>query len=178
MELRSSAAGLILLAELLGPAAARAELYRCVGPDGSVSFTDNPAVCGDARVHEPADVIQRVPASPAPAALRPSASDTALREQAEADAERSWREKRRQSEQELAALAARRDRLEGYALWCNRGGELYRKDDAGLERKVACGQVNRDLDALEERIAALDAYLEEGLAEECRRAGCLPGWVR
>ena len=32
--------------------------------------------------------------------------------------------------------------------------------------------------ATERRLAELDAYLEQGLAEECRRAGCLPGWIR
>ena len=163
---------------LLASAPAQAELYRCVGADGKVSFTDNPGACGDARVHEPADVIQNVPAVPPPAAPRRPAASRRLQQQAEADAERSWRMKKRQSERELEVLERRREQVRDYVAWCNRGGDLYRKDEAGLKRRVSCDRVDRELEDLEARVASLRAYLDEGLQEECRRAGCLPGWVR
>lgn len=171
--MHAGAVGVALLTSLLVAGAARSELYRCVGPDGSVSFTDAAGACGSSSVYTPAGAIQRVPEASPREASRESHSEAAPRAAAAAEAER-WREKRRQSQRERAALVQERERLGTYALWCYRGVKLYRKGDA----QPACGQVHRDIDALGERIAALDAYLEEGLAEECRQAGCLPGWVR
>lgn len=171
-----AAAALLLALGLPGSAAA--ELYRCEGPDGQVQFSDNPGACPRAAAHEPGDRIQRVPSAPPPAAPRGDAGQRVLHEQAEADRERSWREKKRRAQHELAELERRRERVRELVVWCNRGGELYRRDDAGLKRKVSCGSVHEDLASLEEGIAHLSAYLEEGLEEECRRAGCLPGWIR
>jgi hypothetical protein len=38
--------------------------------------------------------------------------------------------------------------------------------------------VRRDYASLEKQQEETRAYLDEGLEEECRRAGCLPGWIR
>lgn len=166
----------VVAAALLAPQPAPAELYRCVGAGGRVSFTDNPGSCPTAKPHQPPDVIQKGPPPAPPAA--PAASRAVLRDQAEQDHARTWREKKRHMERELAMLQARRDDIQEYAVWCKRGGDIYRKDAAGLKQKVSCGSVHAEVDRLEKGIAAARAYLEEGLAEECRRAGCLPGWIR
>jgi hypothetical protein len=41
-----------------------------------------------------------------------------------------------------------------------------------------CSELKHELDEVETQEAAARDYLATGLAEECRRAGCLPGWVR
>ena len=38
--------------------------------------------------------------------------------------------------------------------------------------------VSREFHDLEQQEAAAREYLATGLPEECRRAGCLPGWLR
>jgi hypothetical protein len=61
---------------------------------------------------------------------------------------------------------------------CNRGGELLRTDDAGLEQQVSCETVRAQYEKVRERQEKLRDYLDRGLVEECRRAGCQPGWLR
>jgi hypothetical protein len=169
-----------LVAAFLGPGTAAADLYRCPGPDGSTVFTDNPNACSHAVTHEPSGALQRVPGTtPSRAGAAAPAPDRAeLAREAEADTVRAWREKKRRSEEELRGLDAQREQLLEYVTWCNRGGELIRRDASGLNRKVSCGRVRDELEALESRRAEVQAYLDEGLEEECRRAGCLPGWIR
>lgn len=72
--MRAVAASLLCSLALLA-APARAEIYRCVGPDGSVRFVGNAQACPGAAPHEPRKRIQRLrpgqrarPGSPAAAA--------------------------------------------------------------------------------------------------------------
>ncbi len=62
--------------------------------------------------------------------------------------------------------------------WCNRGGELYVTQETGIRKGVKCGDAKRQFAASTTRTRELERYLREGLEEECRRAGCLPGWLR
>jgi hypothetical protein len=64
------------------------------------------------------------------------------------------------------------------ATQCNRGASLYTENDTGIRRGYSCDRVREEFDALERAERELRAYLDGGLEEECRRAGCLPGWVR
>ena len=173
------AAACLLAAALLVPANARAELYKCRGPDGRTLFTSDRSQCPGAEKHEPSGKLQRAERSPAPsprsatgrAAARIGASDD------EVNAE-TWRAKRLQAEAELARADARLAKAHQAAGWCNRGGVVYAEDEDGLRRTVDCDDIEakeRDLRRDRER---LSAYLEEGLEEECRREGCLPGWLR
>ena len=157
-----------------------AELFRCTGPDGRTTFSDNPAACPGAKPHESRARIQSVPSSdrPPPAPPARSRGAAAIERQLEADREQQWRAKKQRSESELRALEAQQSRLQEYVTWCNRGGELISTDETGIRSRVSCDGVRRDLASLEGRIQSLRSYLNEGLAEECRRAGCLPGWIR
>lgn len=169
-------AGALLLA-----AEAGAGLYRCPAPGGGTVFTDNPNACPGAGEHEPAGAIQKVPSAsvpPGPASRAPAPGRAEMQQQAEADMASAWRQRRTRTEEELRALGARREHLLEAIGWCNRGGELLKRDSSGLNRKVSCGTVRSELAALEAQRASAQAYLDEGLEEECRRAGCLPGWIR
>ena len=83
-----------------------------------------------------------------------------------------------QVREQIGILEKRKERLRRYVTWCNRGGELVGRDDAGLKHNVSCSGVRRELESLQADLASARAYLEDGLEEECRRAGCLPGWIR
>ena len=62
--------------------------------------------------------------------------------------------------------------------YCNRGAYITTRDDAGIQQVVNCSELRREFHDLEAKEAAGRDYLANGLAEECRRAGCRPGWLR
>jgi hypothetical protein len=167
----------LLAVFVLLPAAGRAELYKCRGPDGKTLFTSDRSQCPGAEVHEPSGRVQRTgptasgrPAPAARPAARPAADDAA-----EAQA---WRAKRLQAEASLRDADAQLATLHEVAGWCNRGHLVYAEDQDGLHHGVDCDQVDAQERALRREQKRLKAYLDEGLEEECRRAGCLPGWLR
>ena len=164
----------------LAPSVASAELYKCQGPDGKTLFTSDRSQCPGASAHEPSGNVQRSQPSAAAAAasaLRARPARTrAMDDEAEAQA---WRAKRRGAESALRETEAQLETLREVAGWCNRGHEVWAEDQDGLRRGVDCEDVDtqrgRELRREQKR---LKAYLAEGLEEECRRAGCLPGWLR
>jgi hypothetical protein len=169
-----------IAAVLLGlsfPAAALAEMYRCQGPDGKTLFTSDRSQCPGASQHETSGRVQRTRGAPAARAHPPARprDPGALHDEAEAQA---WRGKRASAEAELAETRARLASLHEVAGWCNRGHEVWATDEDGLRHGVDCGELKATQKALRREEKRLEAYLDEGLEEECRRAGCLPGWVR
>jgi hypothetical protein len=163
---------------LLAPVGAQAELYKCRGPDGKTLFTSDRSQCPGAEAHEPSGSLQRTGAAPAarPAtSARPGARPAALDDEAEAAA---WRAKRLRAEAALRDAEAQLARLHEVAGWCNRGHAVYAEDADGLRRGVDCDEVDATERELRREQERLQAYLDEGLEEECRRAGCLPGWLR
>jgi len=164
------------LALCLAPAAASAELYRCPGPDGKTLFTSDRSQCPGATAHEPKGNVQRSETPPvAPSALRPPARRALDDDEAEAQV---WRAKRRNAEAELRQTEAQLATLREVAGWCNRGHEVWAADRDGLRHDIDCEQVDDSERALRREQKRLAAYLAEGLEDECRRAGCLPGWIR
>jgi hypothetical protein len=158
--------------------AAHAELFRCTGPDGKAIFTDQKQNCPGADASEPAGVVHRAETpEPPPGAPAARAGDpqTAI---AEAQAASLWKQKKRDAEQQLERIQARRDWIRKFVGHCNRGGWVTTRDDAGIQQVVNCTELKAELDALETQEAAARDYLATGLSEECRRAGCLPGWLR
>ena len=175
------ALGAALLA-VAGARDARADLLRCPGPDGNIIYTDDASVCPGVEPYEPAGVVHSVEPV-APAAIgrqqRLEAMDRQrLKDQAEAGEIERWQLKKREKQQELQSIASRREDLLGLLAWCNRGGRVVTYDDAGIKRAVRCSDVKKELKALEQQEASARHYLKHELAEECRRAGCLPGWIR
>jgi len=169
---------------LLSATGVAAELLRCAGADGRTIYTDNPALCPGATSFEPKGEVHGI--DPAPPAHR-AAPPTSRRERqhkrrrvAEAEAAEAarWQQKKLEKEHELEQILARREQMREIVSHCNRGGQALTLDDAGIKRRVSCSVVREEFHSLDTREASLRGYLADGLQEECRRAGCLPGWIR
>ncbi len=165
--------GLLLAAGL--PAAA--EMYKCRGADGKILYTSDKSQCPGAQKHEPRGEVHR--AAPKPESARPAATQAygaaASLDEAEAAA---WANKRKEAEAQLAQVEVRREQFRQAVTWCNRGNELYVEQKNGVRRSVSCESVREQHEQLEAENTRLREYLNGGLEEECRRAGCLPGWIR
>jgi hypothetical protein len=161
-------------------AAAHAETYRCEGPDGKTLFTSDRSLCPRARLHESRGQIQRAPGGPELPPARPRETLESRARRAHADeAEASvWRTRRARAEAELDQARGRLEALHQVAGWCNRGHEVWATDADGLRHGVDCAELEAQQKALQREERRLEAYLAAGLEEECRRAGCLPGWIR
>jgi hypothetical protein len=159
---------------------AQAETYKCQGPDGKTLFTSDRSLCPRAERHESPGQIQRSSGGPELPPARPRESATHRTRRAFDDAAEAqvWRAKRANAEAELAEARARLETLHEVAGWCNRGREVWATDADGLRHGVDCEELKAQQKALRGEEKRLEAYLAEGLEEECRRAGCLPGWIR
>jgi hypothetical protein len=161
---------------------ARAELFRCSGPDGNVVFTDDASVCPGSTPFETTKKVQRVQSSAPAAQHAPERLEAArhrrMVERSEDGEAARWKRIKREKEYEFKVVEHNRDRLYGLVSWCNSGGRVVTYDDAGIKQGMDCAELREELSVLEERKTALSDYLSRGLAEECRRAGCLPGWLR
>jgi hypothetical protein len=172
----------IALAVALGSPPAHADLLRCETKDGNVIFTDDPSVCPGAKPFEPSGAVHSVkpvaPAAPNRRSRIEAMERQRLADQAEAGEAERWKLKRREKEEELRQVQLRRDDLLGLMSWCNRGGRVVTYDDAGIKQAARCSDIRRELKSLDQQEASVRLYLDETLAEDCRRAGCLPGWIR
>jgi len=171
---------------------ARADLLRCVGPDGKVIYTDNKALCPEAKPFEPEGEIQRDESTAersrpdsAPAAtgsdalaerLQRAQQRQAAFEAEQAEAER-WRQKKQKLEGDIEKLRQKREYLEKFITNCNRGGLTYARDDSGIKRTIKCDDIKSQYASLGSEEEKAQAALA-ALPEECRKAGCLPGWLR
>jgi hypothetical protein len=184
--MRNARAGLtacLVIAISALDSAAHAELFRCKGPDGKPIFTDQKHTCPGADPSEPAGIVHRAPtpevvprdANAPPSAI--AAPDAPVTDEA-VDAAAQWKQKKLDAEQKVEQIRARRDWIKNYVSFCNRGAYVTTRDDAGIKQVVNCSELHRELHSLETQEAAARDYLATGLPEECRRAGCLPGWLR
>lgn len=155
-----------------------AELFRCRDADGKTIFTDQKSLCPSAEPFEPSGVVHPVdptpepPAASAPSLAAPSALDP------DASHEEAWQQKKRAAEVEIQRIEKQRSWMRSYVGHCNRGGYVTTRDEAGIQQVVNCSVLRRDFAELEKEEAKVRQYLETGLREECRRSGCLPGWIR
>jgi len=170
--------GVALLGGVPPQAAAAADLLRCTGPDGKTVFTDDKSVCPHAEPYQPSGSVHGVVTTPAaPSEDAPKAPDAKSADAKAADAEH-WRQLKSQKEEELRQLTSEETMLRGYVNFCNDGHTVFSRDAAGVKEKIPCSQLHARLSGLDARAAQLRNYLEVELPEECRKAGCLPGWIR
>jgi hypothetical protein len=92
--------------------------------------------------------------------------------------EATWRGKKRTAESELEDARHAIERARVTVGDCNRHEIQVIGDDRARRLDEICTHARDELAKNTERSAELERYLEEGLAEECRAAGCLPGWIR
>ncbi len=167
-------------------AAAPAEIFKCVGPNGEVRFTSSAAQCPNALPHAPKEAaLQQVEKREAPlASARPGAVANARRgapaaPDASAESEAAWREKKAEAERNLRHLESAHDRILDAVRWCNEGyGVTKENPRTGLRQSVSCDDVDGERSRIEAELERARAYHAEGLEEECRQAGCMPGWIR
>jgi hypothetical protein len=180
-------APIVAVAGLLLALSAKAEIFKCVGPNGEVSFSSSAAQCPNAQPHAPKEAaVQRTSrdqplqtARPGAAPQRRRAPASAAGLEDSAGSEALWREKLAQARAQLREVEARREHLAKAVRWCNDGNLLWVEDDrTGIRKDVPCSEVDAMKVMLDEEHERLQRYLDEGLEEECRRAGCLPGWLR
>lgn len=159
---------------------ARAEIYKCRGANGETVYTSDASQCPGAAAHETTGRVHTVEGAPSRAEDAPDAAPPGPAAAIDDDAARAavWREKKAQTRRALADAERRLESLDKAVTWCNRGYALYREDDSGIRRDVDCRDVHRRFEELQGLRTELRAYLDGGLEEECRRAGCLPGWIR
>jgi Domain of unknown function (DUF4124) len=174
---------LALLAVAVLAAAAHAELFRCTGPDGKPIYTDRKGTCPGAEASEPEGVVHHSetpddPGRSADEAVPAARAGAPPAHEMEEQAAALWKQKKRDAEQRVEELHERREWIRRYVSYCNRGAWVTTRDDAGIQQVVNCTELHRELASLETQEAAVREYLATGLADECRRAGCLPGWVR
>jgi hypothetical protein len=176
-------AALALAAAAALPAArAGAEIYRCQGPDGKTVYTSDAAACPGSLPHAPARDVQRVEGgtrgsergAPAPGAL----ADDGEGPQGEDAQAAMWKRKRIAAETELRDVERNLPEFKEVVSWCNRGGDLVLEDKVGVREDYSCEEALATYDKLGARQRELRRYLDSGLEDECRRAGCLPGWIR
>lgn len=169
------------LGSTVGVQAPLAELYRCTDAQGTVSYAGNPHDCrGRATRHETQRAIQSsgtppvAPAAPQPRRARRLSSPGSLDEAAAA----TWKQKKHAAQSELAHVESQIPRWARLQTNCNRGADTWYTDEAGEKHTVSCSQIEAARSRAEAERNRLRTYLRDGLEEECRRAGCLPGWIR
>jgi hypothetical protein len=96
----------------------------------------------------------------------------------DASMEAHWQQKKRDAERAIERIEKQREWMRQYVSHCNRGGYVTTRDEAGIKQVVNCSVLRRNFDALAAEEAKAREYLTSGLREECRQAGCLPGWIR
>ena len=145
--------------------------------------TDNAAKCPGTEPHEPRGVIQAVRTFAPPIVSDSPESSPRAAHDLEAAVNESqkavWQQKKQRKESELKNAEAREEYLRQFVTYCNRGGEVVTKNrESGLKSKVKCNDVRSEFESVQKKRTALQAYLNDGLRKECRKAGCLPGWLR
>lgn len=169
----------LLVSLAFAPATVHAEIYKCRGPNGDVIFTSHQEQCPGAQVHQPKKRLQHSGTphhtEPSPAQRHPAAAAPPDPEEAMAA---RWRQKKASSQKRLEKLQQTVPKLERVVGWCNHGDDLYYEDEDGIRHGMSCDRVGQEYAKQKAEMEQLEQYLAEGLEEECRRSGCLPGWIR
>lgn len=179
----AGAGALIIAVAMIAASPAMAGIFKCVGPDGRTTYTSDPGTCANPKAHTlKGSGVQRVIDTRSRPKARSSRRSLALPAAAagttEDGTETMWRRKRGDTQRKLRVVDEKHKHVLDMIKGCNRGGEWFRKDAAGIRQHVPCEQVQAERKEIERELAALQAYLDGGLEDECRRQSCLPGWVR
>lgn len=159
-------------------------LLRFATPDGSVGMTDDPAqipagaaIVGRQSASEPKPAAE--PSGTSPSA-RARAQDGALEtSEAEATLETTWRARVLRVKAEITAARADAERAEELArAKCIVSYAYSYGYVAHGHVSQRCIEARMELRITREHQREVRSYVTEELPEECRRDGCLPGWIR
>ncbi len=181
---RSIVLSMAVAALLCVASSAQAEIYKCVGPDGRMTFTSDPGSCPNAKPHVLKARVQSVidsstsQAARARSAARAAAAAARSGGEERDGLEKMWRRKRGETQAKLQQVERSWTQLQSMIKGCNRGGEWFRKDEAGIRQHVPCEELQTRRQAIEKERDDLKEYLRIGIEDDCRRAGCIPGWIR
>ena len=170
---------LVSAAFLMLASPGRTEIYKCQTPDGKTLFTTQRSECPGAKAHVIKGRVHSIEHSVAEGSARPPARrSSAARFDEDAGREAMWREKKARSHRQPEEAAQRLATVRKAVGWCNRGHDLYTENQSGIRSNYSCSDVHREFEELARTESELRAYLDGGLEEDCRRSGCLPGWIR
>jgi Domain of unknown function (DUF4124) len=180
--MRLVALALLGVAVLALSGAARAEIYSCRGPDGNTIYSSDPAACPGTLPHAPSREVQRLGGSSGgEEGAQPPGAQAGPREavpESEDAQAAMWKRKRLDAEAEVKEIDRGIGEFKEIVTWCNRGGDLAIEDKVGVREDYSCEEAQATYDKMARRQKELHQYLSGGLEDECRRAGCLPGWIR
>jgi hypothetical protein len=156
-----------------------ADILTYRAPDGSVGITDDPKL-----VPPGSEILRRDPKTPArrqanfetaatPRNLSPQRSGDTDRDAAE---ENHWHQKLRQARQDEERAAHALELAERDYRSCRHRENLGSAYQTHLPGETACDEA--PVEAAQQEYERAKAYAEDGIEDECRRAGCLPGWLR
>jgi hypothetical protein len=151
-------------------------IYKCTAPDGSTRYTSDASHCPNAQEQVLKKKVQKVIDHDTTRSRR---ARPAARRRPQGDGlEAMWKAKRPAAQRELADTERRLKQMHDVIKGCNRGGEWYKTDEAGIRRHIPCNELRERRAKLQQKREELTDYLADGLQDECRRSGCQPGWVR
>lgn len=169
---------LLLVFALAVPGAAQAGIYKCTAADGTVRYTSDASHCPNAQEQKLEKPLQRV-LSDEGTRRRYTRPASVRRGKVGGDGlEAMWKAKRPAAQQELDEVEHKLVQMEKVIKGCNRGGEWFKTDEAGMRKHIPCEELRERRAAMRKKRDDLKDYLFDGLEDECRRAGCRPGWVR
>lgn len=163
-------------------------------PNGSRGFAQDPSgVPAGAEIIEPdkepsPDSIQVYKAPPKPAESSPSpesmeppqdnrAARLAKQFEEEEQLKEQWVSRHKEA---LADVHEAEVILEGAERHAKKScdGKYNRRRGKWYWDESNCGAARAQVETEKIRLEEAKTYAEEGLKEECRKAGCLPGWIR
>jgi len=179
--LRALFAGL-LGAALAAQLAIAGEFLTYRTPDGSVGITDDPKL-----VPAGAEILRRDPKTPQreprsrdadvpPAAHRNLPAQRFSDTDPDAAEATHWRQKLHQARQDEERAAHALELAERDYRSCRRRENLGSSSQTHIPGETSCDEA--PVEAAQREYERAKTYAEDGIEDECRRAGCLPGWLR
>ncbi|HTF36294.1 MAG TPA: hypothetical protein VK714_21640 [Myxococcota bacterium] len=172
----------LLWAALMAQPALAGELLTYRTPDGGLGITDNPKLVppGSEILRRDPETPQRGETSRDPVSPPTARRSIPARRSGEADPDRAeatrWRQRLRQARQEEERAAHALQQAERDYRSCRHRENFGSSYQAHIPGETACDEA--PVVAAQQEYERAKAYAEDGIEDECRRAGCLPGWLR
>lgn len=179
--MRALLLGLLSVA-LVAPLALAGELLTYRTPDGSLGITDDPKLVppGSEILRRDAESPRRGQASSDTSSPSAPHRNVSAKRSGDADPdaaeETRWRQKLRQARQDEERAAHALELAERDYRSCRHRENLGSAYQTHVPGETACDEA--PVAAAQHDYERAKAYAEDGIEDECRRAGCLPGWLR